>query len=117
MILNTWVSFWWIKYYFWRHFDYRANHVCYLDALDSEYLESTQNSGNCFGYATLTEEATGATVRVCGGRERKRHIYISTTNRIQIHIDEQNENEGDILYFVMEYAGDIHKTISILVIC
>ena len=53
----------------------------------------------------IKENATGATVRVCRGGKRKRHVYTSTTNSIEIHFVEQIGNEMEISYFVMEYEG------------
>ena len=75
------------------------------DNSEYEHVESTHTSGPCVVYATINERATGATVRVCRGGKRKRHVYTSTTNSIEIHFDEQTGNGVDVSYFAMEYAG------------
>ena len=79
---------------------------------DDENSDSAHTSGSCVVYATINEKATGATVTVCRGRKRKRHVYTSTTNSVEIHFDEQIGNENDISYFVMEYAGIFIEIIS-----
>ena len=75
------------------------------DNLDNENTESTHVSGPCLLYATIYERATGATVNVCRGVRRRRHVYTSTTNSVEIHFDEQIGNEMGVSYFTMEYGG------------
>ena len=76
-----------------------------LDNLDDVNTESTQVSGPCMVYATINERATGATVTICQGGKRKRHVYTSTTNSLEIYFDERIGNEMDVSYFILEYGG------------
>ena len=87
----------------------KKTHCPYVDDLNNDNTGSAHTHGHCIIYATITESATGTTVTVCGGGKRKRHVYTSTTNSIEIYFDDQTESEGGALHFVMEYGGIITK--------
>ena len=72
----------------------------------SEALNDNSPSGGpCTAYANLKEKAVGVTMTICGGEERKRHLYTSVTNSVEIHIDIQKGGKLDVPYFIVEYEG------------
>ena len=56
-------------------------------------------------YATIREE--GVVMTICGGEDRKRHVYTTTTNYLEIHLNAQNGEEGEVSYFLLQYEGII----------
>ena len=84
------------------------------DDFDNGNTGVTHSSGHCDVYATVTEVAVGNSVTVCGGGKRKRHVYTSTANTVQIYFDEQIGNERDFAHFVMEYGGIISNNLFVI---
>ena len=62
----------------------------------------------CDIYAKINEDATGATVTVCSGETRHKHLYTTTTNSVEIQIVKTGEEDGDDpTYFAIVYQGII----------
>ena len=62
----------------------------------------------CDIYAKINEAATGATVIVCSGEARHKHLYTTTSNSVEIQIVKTGEEDGDDpSYFAIVYQGII----------
>ena len=59
----------------------------------------------CVKYAYLRDDATGEPIDVCGGGERRKHVYTSVTSRLQVHILKNYAPTGK-RYFVLHYEGE-----------
>lgn len=68
----------------------------------------SSNGGVCHVYAKITE--TGATsarsseIAICGSRSRKRNVYLSETNRLEIVISGFKLDDEPV-YFLLKYEG------------
>ncbi len=63
---------------------------------------ATQEHQRCVAYAYITEKATGANQTICGGSERRRQIYTSTTNHVLIQIVPQENGRAQ---FLLHFTG------------
>ena len=57
----------------------------------------------CSIYAILKEG--DATLSVCAGDERRRHVYTSTSDSMEISIITNNGDKGALPNFVIQYEG------------
>ena len=58
----------------------------------------------CTEYVVLREDLTGEVESVCRGVERVRHIYTSTTNRLEVEFPHAQSNTD--VYFAVYYEGE-----------
>ncbi len=62
---------------------------------------ATQGHQRCIPYAYITEKATGGNQTICGGNDRERHVYTSTTNNVLIQTaPQENGRSPFLLHFI-----------------
>ena len=70
---------------------------------DNEDFDSKQRNSRCFVYANVKEEGIGITVALCADDIRKRHVYTSSTNKVEILV---TVDEGkDASRFILNFEG------------
>ena len=70
---------------------------------DSTYFEVNKQHSRCFAYANIKEEGIGITVTLCADDVRKRHVYTSSTNTVEIRaIIDGGE---DASRFIFDFEG------------
>ena len=70
------------------------------------FARESPSSSNlpCTEYVVLREDLTGEVESVCRGVERVRHIYTSTTNRLEVEFPHAQSNTD--VYFAVYYEGE-----------
>ena len=63
------------------------------------------NDRRCNVYANIIEEASGARMTVCSGETRHRHLYMTTTNSVEIQIVNAGQNVDEPAYFALAFQG------------
>lgn len=59
----------------------------------------------CKAYAIVRERETGSSTTICGGQQRKRTVYVSRTNEIEIRlIYSPHRNNKDV--FLLQYDSE-----------
>lgn len=67
-----------------------------------DFERGPQNSDICYVYATLKEAGRmSRSVTVCGGEERTRHVYTTTSNTLEIRMLGSNQRR----HFLLEYSS------------
>ena len=75
--------------------------LCILGTRSAEYSDLGRP---CVVYGMIKEKDAGVSMTICSGRERRRHLYTTMTNSLEIYIDEQT-GEENISYFILEYGA------------
>ena len=63
-------------------------------------------SGSCTLYATIKDGHKGATVSLCAGKERKKHVYTSESDNLEIRIVTSDRNKDTVPNFLIQYEGN-----------
>ena len=75
----------------------------------SFFSKTETGNGNpgrdCEIYAKINEEASGASVTICAGNIRYRHVYTTISNSVEIQIIKAGKSEDDSEYFAIAYQG------------
>ncbi len=58
----------------------------------------------CQQYARLEERDASRSTIVCGGEARVKHVYISVTHEVEIHVMNRRM-QGKSQYFLLHYKG------------
>ena len=59
----------------------------------------------CFVYAIIKEEAIGSTMTLCAGDVRRKHVYTTSTNSVEIRIVTKKREGEEPSYFMIDYEG------------
>ena len=63
----------------------------------------TSSAMRCDVYATIREPSSGRTVDVCGGQSREKGVFITTSNTIEIYMNDKMADGSR--YFLLKYHG------------
>ena len=85
--------------------DYNITVIVCIILSDPSSVPDTSRPAGCRVYATVKEMSTGRHFTICGGYERTRHVYITTSHHIQIRIIGQTE-EDQTGRFLLHYQGE-----------
>ena len=77
---------------------------------DSRDFDSNQQNSRCFVYANIKEEGIGITVVLCADDVRKRHVYTSSTNEVEIRVTVDEGKDASRFIFNFEGALFVNKT-------
>ena len=66
-------------------------------------VDRTTESNHCFGNINIKEEGIGITVTLCADDVRKRHVYTSSTNEVEVRV--LIEDGKDASRFFMKFEG------------
>ena len=69
---------------------------------------SAGSSSSCPIYAVFKEATAVEYLRVCGNRDREKHVYTSTSNHLEVHIVNMQEKPSGSS-FMLKYKGNFVK--------
>ena len=60
----------------------------------------------CDVYANIMEDTSGASMTVCSGEIRNRHVYTSISNTVKIQIVNTGDDGEEAIYFAIAFQGN-----------
>ena len=65
-----------------------------------------QNTSPCFVHTNINEEGISISMALCVGDARRKHVYTSSTNEVEIHIINENQEWKSTSGFIFEFEGN-----------
>ena len=72
------------------------------------------NSDPCFIHADINEAGISVSMALCISDARKKHVYTSSTNEVEIHIVNENQEWKATAGFIFEFEGNYPTLYSLV---
>ena len=85
----------------------RMTTLLYVSAGTDAEGKNTKNryTNPCVNYATIKEVSAGVLLVLCGGEQRIKHAYTTTSTSVEISITKHDQDITDTPQFVIRYQG------------
>ena len=80
--------------------------MIFADQTGDSGINLDLNSSPCFIHADINEAGISVSMALCVSDARRKHVYTSSTNEVEIHIVNENPEWKATSGFIFEFEGE-----------